>query len=875
MPEVPALLTEGAEVVRVMEDVIPVEELIIKEELDDDIKVRGAAEVDGSVRVDERQRQKQPLVAETGGGGQEVEAEERAIRGKEEPVMYACTLCVKQYRTCTALRSHLSRLHRVASAPGLRCRLCGAVGQSKATLRRHMRRSHSLAPTRQEELLRKCSECGEGVPSLSSLYSHLRSSHSDVLHHYHHCHLCPALVRSRPSLIRHCSRAHPGAKVPALTNQECPECGVGCRSVTALRRHLRTTHPSVLLHKCQHCKAAFKYSYLLNRHTKVVHLGKETTVHRHNYKCDDCGRLYLRKARLASHIMKVHSYPSQQRYHCTSCNLDFPNNKDKMRHYRTVHRVRAHQCHECSKCFDTAQELKEHRQEHRVRCTVCNKTFLRRDSLREHLLIHDGPRLPCPFCPKTFVQNSNLKRHIRTHTGEKPYQCTFCSKRFGDKSACNSHIRVHTGAERCRCHLCGTSFSKRQKLNYHMRKHTGDGLLYCPLCTRPSTDSYSLKKHVESHRQALVEVLLGLGLACPDECRRVAVEALHDLAAVVAGRQGPRKPWQPNQVERGHPVNDTAVVCKIEDLDSDFEVEIDRPSNSLDYFEKFENGDGRPLKSNNDFEKFENGDGQFSKSNNVNDFEKFRDSWPSKSNFCNQIGKFPDLRGSGKPYGLRSAGRTRSSHDGSDDALGSSAEVSSKLLDGVKTQFAGMNMPSSDFQWKRLNHVTGNRAASGDLHQFQHKAGLKGRMDMADDELRVSPSTGVTPAAVLTRLIEDIVDTHCRAAEIDVKPTLADQLVEQCLQVIMSDNPPADDPAIRRLSADQGMEASGGHPGATIANNMETNGMLPFNSEVNSSDVDPTDASGTTDRCHPATKRVSHMWRRCRPLPLPPSTTNS
>ncbi|KAK8720761.1 hypothetical protein OTU49_013127 [Cherax quadricarinatus] len=138
-----------------MEDVIPVEELIIKEELDDDIKVRGAAEVDGSVRVDERQRQKQPLVAETGGGGQEVEAEERAIRGKEEPVMYACTLCVKQYRTCTALRSHLSRLHRVASAPGLRCRLCGAVGQSKATLRRHMRRSHSLAPTRQEELLRK------------------------------------------------------------------------------------------------------------------------------------------------------------------------------------------------------------------------------------------------------------------------------------------------------------------------------------------------------------------------------------------------------------------------------------------------------------------------------------------------------------------------------------------------------------------------------------------------------------------------------------------------------------------------------------------------------------------------------------------------
>ncbi|KAK8720759.1 hypothetical protein OTU49_013127 [Cherax quadricarinatus] len=190
-----------------MEDVIPVEELIIKEELDDDIKVRGAAEVDGSVRVDERQRQKQPLVAETGGGGQEVEAEERAIRGKEEPVMYACTLCVKQYRTCTALRSHLSRLHRVASAPGLRCRLCGAVGQSKATLRRHMRRSHSLAPTRQEELLRKCSECGEGVPSLSSLYSHLRSSHSDVLHHYHHCHLCPALVRSRPSLIRHCRYA--------------------------------------------------------------------------------------------------------------------------------------------------------------------------------------------------------------------------------------------------------------------------------------------------------------------------------------------------------------------------------------------------------------------------------------------------------------------------------------------------------------------------------------------------------------------------------------------------------------------------------------------------------------------------------------------
>lgn len=451
-----------------------------------------------------------------------------------------CWVCQMEYTSVASLKAHLSKKHRLSVGPCFTCHLCGAIGQTKATLKRHLLRTHGQSSLSEHQMLRQCQHCGEGYVTQVALNKHIAEAHSDLLSQYQQCTHCPSLFTCRQSLLRHITRRHPDAELPCLEQEQCQQCQKTFPSRTALKLHLKTEHPETLIHRCETCSATFKYSYLLRRHIKNIHekeqQRKEQQVKTKRYKCLKCPREYRSKNHLERHTL-AHLTPKKPRmYTCTLCGTKFTTRSHRSRHMRLVHWEKTRlKCSECNKEFETMEELNDHRQVHRMSCAVCEKTFLRRDTLREHLLIHNGPKLPCPFCPKKFTQSSNLKRHIRVHTGEKPYKCSFCSKRFGDKSACNSHMRVHTGAERCTCPECGASFSKRQKLNYHMRKHTGEGLLHCPLCSRLATDSYSLKKHLETHQAVLVRLLQGAGVSGKTEdCQSLALRTLHNLAWVTA-----------------------------------------------------------------------------------------------------------------------------------------------------------------------------------------------------------------------------------------------------------------------------------------------------------------------------------------------------
>uniref|UniRef100_A0A0P4W6I8 C2H2-type domain-containing protein n=1 Tax=Scylla olivacea TaxID=85551 RepID=A0A0P4W6I8_SCYOL len=474
-----------------------------------------------------------------------------------------CGVCQREYSSPTSLKAHLSKKHRLAIGPCFTCHLCGAIAQTRATLRRHLLRTHGQSSLKEHQMLKKCQHCGEGHVTLMALNAHIAEAHAELLAQYQQCPHCPGLFRGRPSLLRHISRRHPDADPPCLDRDQCQECQRNFPTRTALRLHLKNHHPEALIHRCQSCSATFKYSSMLRRHVKNVHekqrQQKEQQLKEERYKCCKCPREYRSKTFLEKHLALVHLAPKQPRvYSCAMCSATFNSRSRRARHTRMVHWDKSRpRCSECNQCFDTTEELNAHRQKHKMKCAVCDKTFLRRDSLREHLLIHSGPKLPCPFCPKKFTQNSNLKRHIRVHTGEKPYKCSFCSKRFGDKSACNSHMRVHTGAERCSCPECGASFSKRQKLNYHMRKHTGEGLLHCPLCTRSATNSYSHKKHLETHQTVLGRLLQGSRvLGQTEDCQSLALRTLHNLAWVSArGRAH-------DQISSLHPSRITSPVVE-------------------------------------------------------------------------------------------------------------------------------------------------------------------------------------------------------------------------------------------------------------------------------------------------------------------------
>ncbi|XP_076029599.1 uncharacterized protein LOC143018235 [Oratosquilla oratoria] len=437
-----------------------------------------------------------------------------------------CPVCFKQFEHERSLNAHMSRAHNTTLGPCFTCHVCGAVGRSKATLKRHLAKTHGLQALDRPDLLKKCRHCNKGLKTQDALYHHLRTEHTDLLHNYHKCPQCPALVSTRPSLLRHFSRSHPNVELPH--DFVCSKCDAQFVSKQELKTHIKLKHEE---HKCEVCNMTFKYSCLLIKHTQRMHMAKQE---RKKHHCEDCGRVYRFLPQLNKHRRLVHTHPEERVYKCSFCQLSFTSYNQRLRHYRATHRAkRKLRCVECSLNFETLDEFNLHRLQHKFKCSVCFKVFLSRDSIREHMLIHNGPRLPCPHCTKTFTQRSNLRRHIRIHTGEKPYKCTYCDKCFGDKSSCNSHIKVHTGAERCVCHVCGVTFSKRLKLNYHLRSHTGEGLLYCPLCSKACTNTYSFRKHVESHQGTLTKVLSNMGLqSIIDENSMLIPKALQALARV-------------------------------------------------------------------------------------------------------------------------------------------------------------------------------------------------------------------------------------------------------------------------------------------------------------------------------------------------------
>ncbi|XP_063586314.1 zinc finger protein 595-like [Penaeus indicus] len=595
-----------------------------------------------------------------------------------------------------------------------------------------------------------CRHCGDGLPTQAALYAHISTAHPEELHNYHCCPVCPALVSSRPSLLRHFGRSHPGAKPPGHDAEHCEKCGAVFRSYTALRKHLKENHPESLLHTCKKCGSTFKYSYLLARHTKSAHRERVVPPPNNCHKCDICGREYRIRSRLEKHVKMVHTNPEARVFRCTTCNLTFASNNHRVQHYRAVHRKRKQpHCNECAKSFETVDELSVHRQEHKIDCPVCNKTFVRRDTLREHLLIHNGPRLPCPYCSKTFTQNSNLKRHIRIHTGEKPYKCTFCSKCFGDKSACNSHIRVHTGAERCMCHICGASFSKRQKLTYHMRKHTGEGLLHCPLCTKPTTNSYALKKHMETHQQPLMKVLSSIGIASMiEDFSETTLTALRNLAQLATQRSTEFASKQKIN-KQGSTSKDTSIQGSNtykEDIESSVvaqqESSTDHIANCMAEAENTEI-DSKELKAE---ECNKNDNMQSSDTIKVDDHERYLLKDYSKG------------------------GDNSLEINNSDELLPEKSIVLTEKMEERKTESKKNSFVDSDKE--QLESAKNEGSAVAAQEQTFGSLILQG-----------------TPAVVLMQLIENIVESHFGSFHAEeVRPTLGDQLVEQCLEVMMHDD---------------------------------------------------------------------------------------
>lgn len=104
-------------------------------------------------------------------------------------------------------------------------------------------------------------------------------------------------------------------------------------------------------------------------------------------------------------------------------------------------------CDECGKLFVTKFRLKNHQEIHRneknYECEICKKRFRWKAVLKIHSGTHSGEKPhQCQYCDKRFADMSYLKTHLTLHAEIKRYVCLGCGERYPTNSALHKHRKT-------------------------------------------------------------------------------------------------------------------------------------------------------------------------------------------------------------------------------------------------------------------------------------------------------------------------------------------------------------------------------------------------------------------------------------------------
>lgn len=175
-------------------------------------------------------------------------------------MMLECEVCERRMHGLSALRLHMTKVHRWPHKTGRqhRCKLCLYQGRTRRQLENHMRVKHGM----------------------------------DIMPHVE-CKLCGKSYTAN-YLSRHVANMHENKK-----GFSCEFCGMKFNDNSTLKSHIYFEHANNRW-KCEPCQLAFQKYHQLRQHNYYVH---STKVH----TCNFCGKTYKRKSDHTEHIKRKHT----------------------------------------------------------------------------------------------------------------------------------------------------------------------------------------------------------------------------------------------------------------------------------------------------------------------------------------------------------------------------------------------------------------------------------------------------------------------------------------------------------------------------------------------------------------------------------------
>jgi hypothetical protein len=216
---------------------------------------------------------------------------------------------------------------------------------------------------------------------------------------------------------------------------------------------------------------------------------KITKKYQRKYRCDQCAKVYRRKALLQEHVMD-HSRANNAKK-ITSGKMFF--------------------CNACTEVYDNVETLKAHQNEKHQRASTficnyvyCGKIFNFKPEYVEHMINHEKEGY-CHLCTRKFADKYKLKHHyVHFHPDDtlmSDQQQNYSSKRSRSQSVTTDDSRNQFA-----CTLCSMSYNCPQTLKRHFKnKH----LMYrftCEFCNKKFPRKERLKKHFVALHEISMEV---------------------------------------------------------------------------------------------------------------------------------------------------------------------------------------------------------------------------------------------------------------------------------------------------------------------------------------------------------------------------------